>query len=721
MVDYKVVGSIAFLEVNNPPVNALSHSVRVGLVEGLDHSNKEKAVKAIVIIGKGSTFISGADIKEFGKPMQGPWLTAVGEHIEASEKPVIAGIHGNALGGGLEIALFSHYRIALKSARVGFPEVLIGILPGAAGTQRLPRVTTVPVAMEMIASGRHVSAPDALKYGILDRVVDKDLSSECMKLAYNIIGKPLHDRRLRNRPVTPVENLNAVYDAALAQATRRFKGFIAPVKCLQAVKAAVTAVNYEEGVNEESRLFTDLMRSGQARALQYAFFAERATARWQLPTGESYRTCKPLPIKTVGVIGAGTMGSGIAVTVLRAGLPVTLVEQDRKFLDRGVAMIKSVLEGSVRLKKLSPQGLQKCMSLLKATVNMDDLRDVDLVIEAVFESLSLKKQIFGRLDKLCKAETILCSNTSSLDINMIASATDRPDRVAGMHFFVPAYVMRLLENVYGKATSGTTVATIMQLGKKLGMVSVLVGTCNSFVANRTMQKYGTQATFLVEEGSLPQEVDQVLTDFGMPMGTFAVGDLSGLDIGWNIRREIAQAQGMTLTFATRFMGGDRYSSLSDRLVQKGRIGRKVGKGWYKYEKSGGKVATPDPEVTQIILDHCTELGIQRRSISPQEVIERTFYAAINEGFRCLEDGVAAKPEDIDVCWLLGFGFPRYQGGPMFYASQVGLRSVYDKICQFHERYPNQSIWMPCELLRRLSRLEVTPPMSEWTMKTTSKL
>ncbi|XP_046548946.1 peroxisomal bifunctional enzyme-like [Haliotis rubra] len=694
MVDYKVVGSVAFLEVNNPPVNALSLSVRVGFVEGIERANKDKAVKAIIIIGSGSTFISGADIKEFGKPMRGPGLVEVGERIETSEKPVIAGIHGNALGGGLEIALFSHYRIALKNARVGFPEVLIGILPGAAGTQRLPRVTTVPVAMDLIASGRHVAAPEALKYGILDWVVEKDLPSECIKLAYNIIGKPLHDRRLRNRPVTPVENFAAVYDAALAKVTRRSKGFIAPVKCLQAVKAAVTAESYAAGLKEEGRLFMDLMKSGQARALQYAFFAERATARWQLPTGENYKTCKPLPIKTIGVIGAGTMGSGIAVTALRAGLSVTLVEQERKFLDRGVAMIKSVLEGSVRLNKLSPKAMQKSMSLLKPTVSMDDLRDVDLVIEAVFENLDLKKQIFGKLDKICKAETILCSNTSSLDIDKIASATERPGRVAGMHFFVPAYVMRLLENVYGKATSGTTVATIMQLGKKLGQVSVLVGTCNSFVANRTMSKYGSQATFLVEEGSLPQEVDQVLTDFGMPMGTFAVGDLSGLDIGWNIRTEIAKAQGMNLTFATRYMGGDQYSSLSDRLVQKGRIGRKVGKGWYKYDKPNGKVATPDPEVTQIVLDHCKELGIQRHKISPQEVVERTMYAAVNEGFRCLEDGVAAKPEDIDVCWLLGFGFPRYQGGPMFYASQVGLRNVYDKICQFHERFPNQSIWMP---------------------------
>ncbi|XP_067650215.1 peroxisomal bifunctional enzyme-like [Haliotis asinina] len=721
MVDYKVVGSIAFLEVNNPPVNALSLSVRVGFVEGIEKANKDKAVKAIIIIGSGSTFISGADIKEFGKPMRGPGLVEVGDRLEASEKPVIAGIHGNALGGGLEIALFSHYRIALKNARVGFPEVLIGILPGAAGTQRLPRVTTVPVAMDLIASGRHVAAPEALKYGILDRVVEKDLPSECIKLAYNIIGKPLYDRRLRNRPVTPVENFAAVYDAALAKVTRRSKGFIAPVKCLQAVKAAVTAENYAAGVEEETRLFMDLMRSGQARALQYAFFAERATARWQLPTGENFKTCKPLPIKTIGVIGAGTMGSGIAVTALRAGLTVTLVEQDRKFLERGVAMIKSVLEGSVRLNKLSPKAMQKSMSLLKPTVNMDDLRDVDLVIEAVFENLDLKKQIFGKLDKICKPQTILCSNTSSLDINKIASATERQDRVAGMHFFVPAYVMRLLENVYGKATSGTTVATIMQLGKKLGQVSVLVGTCNSFVANRTMSKFGSQATFLVEEGSLPHEVDQVLTDFGMPMGTFAVGDLSGLDIGWNIRREIAKAQHVNLTFVTRYMGGDQYSSLSDRLVHKGRIGRKVGKGWYKYDKPNGKVATPDPEVTQIVLDHCKELGIERRKISPQEVVERTMFAAINEGFRCLEDGVAAKPEDIDVCWLLGFGFPRYQGGPMFYASQVGLRNVYDKICQFHERYPHQSIWMPSELLRRLSRSEVTPPMSEWRMKIANKL
>ncbi|XP_060073871.1 peroxisomal bifunctional enzyme-like [Ylistrum balloti] len=717
MVDYSVNGSVALLLVNNPPVNALSHAVRKGLADGMLKAEKDRNVKAIVIAGKGRTFPAGADIREFSRPKREPWLTSVGNNIESSRKPVVAAIHGTCLGGGLEVALFCHYRVALKSAKVGFPEVALGILPGAAGTQRLPRVTGLPIAFDMITSGRHVSADQAKKYGIIDEVFTGDIVNSGIKYALSMVGKSTIPRRLRAVQVPGGENVQEYADAAMAQVKKKYKGYQAPVYCVRAIKASVEKP-YDLGVKNEETLFKVLGQSGQARAQQYAFFAERLVGKWQMPGGNS-ETAKPLPVRSTAVIGAGTMGSGIAVCILSAGLPCYLVEQNEKFLNNGVKTIKALMEGSVKLGKISVEVGQRAASLLKPTMSYDDLTGVDLVIEAVYENLDLKKEIFAKLDKICKPSTILCSNTSSLDIDRIAVATNRPEKCVGVHFFAPAYHMKLLENIYSTRTSPVTAATVMKLGKTIGKVPVLVKSCQGFLANRMNTPYGTEATFLVEEGALPWEVDQVMEDFGMPMGPFKVRDLSGLDINVKITEEIAKTFGIKLTDETRFVGGNRYSHLNATLVNMGRLGRKSGKGWYKYEKAGGKLATVDDEVISVLERHCRRLGMERRTVSSQEIIERLLYPCINEGFKILEEGIAKRPEDIDISWLYGFTFPKYLGGPMYYASQVGLDRIYDRICHYHEAFPYSKHWVPSLLLRRLSEQNI--PLSQWMASPGAKL
>ncbi|XP_062574450.1 peroxisomal bifunctional enzyme-like [Saccostrea cucullata] len=681
-VDYSVQGSVAVLEVNNPPVNALSHGVRLGLKTGVEQASRDRNVRSVVIIGKGQTFPAGADIREFGKPSKEPWLTEVGMAIEASPKPVVAAIHGTCLGGGLEIALFSHYRIAVPSARVGFPEVALGLLPGAGGTQRLSRLTGLPVAMDMISSGRHVPIKKAKEYGIIDEIVTGDLMKAALKFAQSIQGRPLKDRCLMFKVVPNADKLEEFTSAAMAQVKKKYKGYEAPVVCIQTVRASAE-LPYEEGMKLERDLFLQLQGSGQARAQQYAFFAERAVSRWVMPGG-SYKTAKPLPVRSTAVIGAGTMGSGIAVCLLSAGLPVYLLEQNEKV----------------------------CMILnFKPTLNYSDLKDVDLVIEAVFENLDLKRDVFSKLDKICKPSAILCTNTSTIDINRISTATSRPDKVVGTHFFAPAYHMRLLENIYGTQTSPDTVATVMKLGKTINKVPVLVKSCHGFLANRMNGPFNTESLFLVEEGASPQEIDQVNEDFGMPMGPFKVRDLSGIDISWRINREVAKALGTTITKETKFLGGNRYCGLNDDFFEKGRYGRKTGKGWYLYEKVGGKIPTVDSETEEIINSYRQRRGIIKRKITPQEIFERQFYSCINEGFRILEEGICNTPEEIDISWIYGFSYPKFRGGPMFYASQIGLKRVYDRICHYHETCPYSIHWVPSRLLKKLAENDV--PFSQW--------
>lgn len=709
MVDYSVHGSVAVLMVNNPPVNALGHAVRVGLKTGIERASKDSQVKSVVIIGKGQTFPAGADIREFGKPSKEPWLTVNGYLIETCTKPVVAAIHGTCLGGGLEIALFCHYRIAVPSARVGFPEVALGLIPGAGGTQRLSRLTGLPVAMDMISSGRHVPAEKAKEYGIIDEIVSGDLLKAALKFAQEVQSRPFKDRCLRYKVVPNADRVEEYASAALTQVKKKFKGFEAPVVCVQAVKASAE-LSYEEGMKRERDLFLQLGESGQAKAQQYAFFAERAVTKWQMPGG-SYKTAKSLPVRSTAVIGAGTMGSGIAVCLLSAGLPVYLLEQNEKFLKSGVKLIENIMAGSVKLGKVSMETAKRAATLLKPTLSYDDIKDVDLVIEAVFENLDIKKEVFSKLDKICKPSAILCSNTSTIDIDRISSATSRPDKVVGTHFFAPAYHMKLLENIYGTKTSPDAVATVMKLGKTINKVPVLVKSCHGFLANRMNAPFGSEATFLVEDGASPQEVDRVNEDFGMPMGPFKVRDLSGIDISWRINREVAKVLGTSITKETRFLGGNRYCGLNDDFYDKGRYGRKSGKGWYLYEKVGGKTPVADPETEEIINSYRQRRGIVKQKITPQEIFERQFYSAINEGFRILEEGICNTPEEIDISWIYGFSYPKYRGGPMFYASQIGLQRVYDRICHYHQTCPYSIHWVPNPLLKKLAENNV--PFTQW--------
>ncbi|CAL1531734.1 unnamed protein product [Lymnaea stagnalis] len=720
MVDYRVEDQFAILEINNPPVNALSLHVREGLLNGVLRASADNNVKAIILIGKGKTFPSGADIKEFSRPGKAPWLPEVGHTIESSNKPVFSALHGTALGGGLEIALFSHYRIAEKTAKVGFPEVHLGLLPGAEGTIRLPRLTGLVIAMEMITSGRQVSAKEALKFGIVDKVVEGNLLKETKAFAKSVLGQPLEPRKLSLCGVKDADQVDKYYEAALKELLKKYRGVIAPVSCLKSIRGSAQ-LPYKEAAELERTLFSELMSGAQSAALRYSFFAERAASRWNLPNGASSANSKPLTIKSAAVIGAGTMGSGIAICLIRSGIPVILVEQNEKMLENALRNIGYILQGSVKLGRMTVDQRSDCLRILQGAASIEKLKDVDIVIEAVYENLKLKQEIFEKLDKICKPTALLCSNTSTLDIDLIASVTSKPDRVAGTHFFAPAYIMKLLENIYGSKTSPITVATIMDLGKKIGKISVLSKTCDGFIANR-MNKIGTEAAFLVEEGALPHDIDQVLEDFGMPMGVFKVSDLSGIDIGWSIRQEMAKKQGITLTLETHYVSGERYSSLADRLYNLGRLGLKTGKGWYRYNNaSNSRKPIIDPDVTDMILNHCEKLRIKRRQISPQEIIERCLYATVNEGFKILEEGVAEKPEDIDIVWQYGFSFPRYRGGPMFYASQVGLKKVYERICYYHESFPYSKHWLPSDLLKKLVSHPNEVPINLWMNYTNSKL
>ncbi|XP_059175399.1 peroxisomal bifunctional enzyme-like [Physella acuta] len=719
MVEYKTDGQFTLLEINNPPVNALSYPVRDGLLRGIKKAIADDKIKAVIIVGNGKTFLSGADIKEFSKQYKGPDITDVGRVLEASLKPVICAVHGQALGGGLEIALFSHYRIADSKAKFGFPEVLLGLLPGRQGTIRLPRVTGLTVAIDLITSGRHISAQDALKYGIIDKIVTGDLLAEAKSFAANVIGKPLDTKRLSQIPLKGAENADQLFENALTAVKKKYKGMIAPTYCLKSIRGAVK-LPFEEAAENEHILFRELMTSGQSEALRYSFFAERAVSKWKLPSGASALNTKPLLIQTAAVIGAGTMGSGIAICLIRSGIPVVLIEQNAKMLEVALRNIGLILQDSVKRNRMTTDKRIECLRILRGANSLDKVSEVDIVIEAVYENLKLKQEIFAQLDKICKPSTLLCSNTSTLEIEKLASVTKRPDKVAGTHFFSPAHIMRLLENVYGLETSPTTVATIMDLGKRIGKVSVLVRSCHGFVANR-MNKNFDEAQFLLEEGATIQDIDRVYEEFGMPMGVFKVSDLAGTDIRWLVQKEKAKLKGITFNLDTRYINGERYCTIADRICELGRFGIKTGKGWYKYESTNPHKAIPDPEVTDIVLTHCKNLGITRRQISYLEILERCFYATINEGFKILEEGIAEKPEDIDIIWQAGFAFPKYRGGPMFYASQVGLTKVYERICYYHKTFPYSIHWVPSNLLKKLASHSSQIPISQWMNFSNSKL
>src|SRR6195256_3155191 len=678
---------IAIVTVNNPPVNALSLGVPEGISEAIEQIDKDASVKAAVLIGGGKTFVAGADIKEFGKMTSGktrggiPFVPLL-SRIEDCNKPVVMAIHGTAFGGGLELAMAGHYRVAAPTALVGQPEVKLGIIPGAAGTQRLPRLAGVAKAVEMCAGGDPVKAKEALALGIVDKLIDGDLLSGAVAFAREIAGKPARKTRERNEKLGSAEQNAAIFAAARDTARKKARGMMAPLAAIDAVEAA-TKLPFDQGVEAERKLFTECLFSDQSKAMIHVFFGEREVAK--IP--DVPKDTPTIPVNTAAVIGAGTMGGGIAMNFANAGIPVLLKETDQAALDRGMNTIRKNYDNSVKKGRFTQQQMDDRMSLIKPTLTYDGFESVDMVIEAVFEGMALKKQIFGDLDKICKKGAILASNTSTLSIDEIASATTRPEAVIGTHFFSPANVMRLLEIVRGKATSKEVIATCMQLSKKLGKVGVLVGNCRGFVGNRMFGPYRREAQFLVEEGAGIEAVDKALYDFGFAMGPLAVGDLAGLDVGWRIRKEFKHLE----------KPGVRQPRAEDRLCEMGRYGQKTGAGWYKYDEN--RRAIPDPMVEENVRKWAAEAGVEQHAISKEEIVDRLIYALVNEGARILEEGYALRAVDIDIIYLTGYGFPAHRGGPMWYADTVGLKEVYDRICEFHKQHGE--LWEPAPLLKRL--------------------
>nr|XP_048309778.1 peroxisomal bifunctional enzyme [Myodes glareolus] len=708
----RLPNSLALIRLCNPPVNAVSPAVLRGIRDGLQKAGSDHTIKAIVICGANGNFCAGADINSFSIPVTSPSLRLgdVVDEIQRYKKPVVAAIEGVALGGGLELALGCHYRVANARVHVGFPEVTLGILPGARGTQLFPRLVGVPVALDLITSGRHVLAGEALKLGILDAVVKSDPVEEAVKFAQKIMDKPIEPRRILNKPVPSLPNMDGIFADAITKVRKQFPGRLAPETCVRSVQASVK-YPYEVGIKEEEKLFMYLRASGQARALQYAFFAEKSTNKWSTPSGASWKTASPQPVSSAGVLGLGTMGRGIVISFVKAGIPVVAVESDPKQLDAAKKMITAILEKEA--SKMQQSGQASAEPKLRFSSATKELSGVDLVVEAVFEDMSLKKQVFAELSALCKPGAFLCTNTSALDVDEIASATDRPQLVIGTHFFSPAHIMKLLEIIPGRYSSPNTIATVMSLSKKIGKIGVVVGNCHGFVGNRMLMPYYNQTQFLVEEGSKPEDVDGVLEEFGFKMGPFRVSDLSGLDVGWKIRK----GQGLTgpsLPPGTpaRKRGNKRYSPLADMLCEAGRFGQKTGKGWYQYDKPLGRIHKPDPWLSKFLSQYRATHHIEQRSIGKEEILERCLYALINEAFRILGEGMAASPEHIDVIYLHGYGWPRHLGGPMFYAASVGLPTVLERLQKYYKQNPDVPQLEPSDYLRKLAA-QGNPPLKEW--------
>ncbi|MBI2783593.1 MAG: enoyl-CoA hydratase/isomerase family protein [Gammaproteobacteria bacterium] len=676
-------GEIGVITVANPPVNALSQPVRAGLKEAVQAGLADAGVKAMVLICDGATFIAGADIREFGKPLAAPSLVPVIDAMEASDKPIVAAIHGTALGGGLEVALGCHYRVAVPGARVGLPEVNLGLLPGAGGTQRLPRLVGVEKALDFIVQGTHVPAAEAQRLGLLDALIEGDLKTGAIAFARRVLAEHRGVKRASALPVAPVAaDFFANYEAGIA---RRLRGFKAPFNIIKAVQAAAE-LPFAEGMQREAELFQELMTSSESRAQRHVFFAEREVAKIPgLPKDTTQRE-----IKTAAVIGAGTMGGGIAMNFANAGIPVTLLEINREALDRGIAVIRKNYEATASKGRLTPADVEKRMGLITPSTAYDDIKQADVVIEAVFENMDIKQEVFRKLDAVCKPGAILATNTSTLNVDAIASVTQRPQDVIGMHFFSPANVMRLLENVRGKQTANDVIATVMNLSRRIGKIGALVGVCDGFVGNRMLHQRTREAMFLVEEGARPEQIDKVLYDFGFPMGPFAMADMAGLDVGYKVRQERRKAGKIE----------PRESLWIDRIVEMGRHGQKTGAGIYRY--ADGRTPLPDPEIERLIAQCARDAGIAQRQISDQEILERCLYPMINEGARILEEGIAARALDIDIIWINGYGFPAYRGGPMFWADAIGLRTV----CAAYEKYARQcgdTYWKPAPLLEKLAR------------------
>jgi 3-hydroxyacyl-CoA dehydrogenase len=687
VVRYERRDDVGIITVDNPPVNALSKAVRQGLVDGLMQGLSDSDARALVVIGAGRTFIAGADIKEFGKPLEPPDLNLVVAGLETAGKPTIAAIHGTALGGGLEVALGCHYRIALPTAQVGLPEVKLGLLPGAGGTQRLPRLIGAKAALDMITSGDFVRAGRAQELGIIDEMVEGDLLEGALRFAQSVTSRPTVQRRIRDREekIAEARGNVALFAEYRNAVKRRARGQQSPLRCVDAVEAAVN-LPFEQGLKREREIFQELVSSTQSRALVHAFFAEReAMSIPDIPASTPTR-----PVKSAAVIGAGTMGGGIAMNFANAGIPVILVETSEEALERGLGVIRGNYAATVAKGRLDQGAMDKRMGLIKGTLDLAAVKDADFIVEAVFEEMAIKKELFAKLDKLAKPGAVLASNTSTLDVNVIAAETKRPQDVIGTHFFSPANVMRLLEIVRGGRTGKDVIQTTMKLARSLAKVPVLVGVCDGFVGNRMIFQYSREAEFLLEDGALPWQVDKALTDWGFAMGPFAMSDMAGNDVAWRIRKQQA---------ATR-PNDRRYSHLADQICEKGRYGQKTNAGWYRYEK-GSRMPLADPEIEQLIVAESKRLGIARKPIADEEIVRRSVYALVNEGAKILEEGLALRSGDIDVIYLAGYGFPAWRGGPMFYADTVGLDKVYADVKHFHET--EGFFWRPAPLLEKLAR------------------
>jgi len=688
LVQLSKADGIAVVTINNPPVNALSSGVASGIAAAVAQIEKDDTVQAVVFIGAGRTFIAGADIKEFGERTSGKIicresLKPLLMRIEDLRKPVVMALHGTAFGGGLELAMAGHYRIALSGAQVGQPEVKLGIIPGAGGTQRLPRLAGVAKAIEMCAQGAPVSAQDGLDSGILDRLVEGDLLTAAIAFAKEVAAKPASKTREHNEKLGTPEHNATILAVARETAGRKQRGLLAPLAAINAIESA-TNLSFQEGCQIEEELFTKCLFSDQSKALIHAFFGEREVAK--IP--DVPKETPTLNVKSVGIVGGGTMGGGIAMVFANAGIPVLLKETDQAALDSGLTNIRKNYANSVKRGRFTQEFVDERLTLINATLDYHEFASADLVVEAVFEGMALKKEVFTHLDRVCKPNAILATNTSSLDIDEIASFTSRPQSVIGLHFFSPANVMRLMEIVRGAATGNEVIATCMQLSKKLGKVGVLVGNCMGFVGNRMFGPYRREAQFLVEEGASVTDVDDALYDFGMAMGPLATGDLAGLDVGWRIRKENRHLQ----------KPGVRQAFIEDRLCELGRFGQKTGAGWYKYDEN--RKPSPDPQVSSLIRQWTSEAHIPQRQISAEEIVDRCIYTLVNEGARILEEGIALRAVDIDIIYLNGYGFPAYRGGPMWYADTIGLKRVYDRICEFQRRLGN--CWEPAPLLQRLA-------------------
>lgn len=686
VVTWDKEGDIGIITVNYPPVNALSAGVRQGLADGIKAFDGDDSVNAIVLICDGRTFIAGADITEFGKPRTGPDLRVVQSDVESASKPVIAAIHGTALGGGLETALACHYRVAVPSAKVGLPEVKLGLLPGAGGTQRLPRLIGPEKALDMIVQGDPIPAAKALELGVVDEVVEEgNLRGGALAYARRLIDEEAGPRCIKDIDIDASSLPEGFFANYRQKIARRTRGFPAPEKIIQCIEAAVSEP-FEEAMRIEREGITELMAGAESIALRYMFFAEREVAK--IP--DVPRDTEKRPINKAVVLGAGTMGGGIAMNFANAGIPVTILEVNQDALDRGLGIIEGNYANTVKKGRLSQEDMDKRMSLFSTTLNYDDIGDADIIIEAVFENMDIKKEVFRKLDAAAKPGAILASNTSYLNIDEIAGVTSRPGDVIGLHFFSPANVMRLLEIVRGAETSKAVIATCMAMAKTIGKIGVLAGVCHGFIGNRMLARYSSEANKMLLEGATPAQIDKVIYDFGMPMGPFTMGDLAGIDVGYRARSENPDL----------FTNDPQWPVVGDLMAEAGRYGQKTQAGFYKYE-GGDRTPISDPEVEAIIKAEAERVGIERREISDQEIRERCFYAAINEGSRILEEGIALRPCDIDIIWINGYGFPAYRGGPMHYADYIGLDKINAAIEGYRQRYGERN-WKHSPLLEKLA-------------------